>query len=197
MRIFLCIYLWYTEPFLLDKPATLFFPLIQLYIILCICTVHFCTLMSCNSLLANVVCFTCTTLNKVLSYLILSYDQTVRVIVMNDRPPSLLFNVNRPSHSWDMAISKFDHESESHKCGQSQGHIVGSATIPSHNTQVNHFSGMWLYTKQHVSAILTPPANAHKLYHMQNLWSWTRCSLDCGKNIFVWGLGPRFPVENI
>ena len=55
------------------KPATLFFPLIQLYIILCICTVHFCILMSCNSLLANVVCFTCTTLNKVLSYLFLSY----------------------------------------------------------------------------------------------------------------------------
>ena len=34
-------------------------------------TVYICTLMSCNSLLANVVCFTCTTLNKV--HLILSY----------------------------------------------------------------------------------------------------------------------------
>ena len=29
---------------------------------------------------------------------------------MNDRHPSLLFNVNRPSHFWDVAISKFDHE---------------------------------------------------------------------------------------
>ena len=34
---------------------------------------YFRTTMSCNSLLANVVCFTCTTLNKALSYLILSY----------------------------------------------------------------------------------------------------------------------------
>ena len=33
---------------------------------------YFRTTMSCNSLLANVVCFTCTTLNKALSYLYLS-----------------------------------------------------------------------------------------------------------------------------
>ena len=30
--------------------------------------------------------------------------------VMNYRVTYLLFNVNRPSHSWDMAISKFDFE---------------------------------------------------------------------------------------
>ena len=34
---------------------------------------YFRTTMSCNSLLANVVCFTCTTLNKALSYLILCF----------------------------------------------------------------------------------------------------------------------------
>ena len=34
---------------------------------------YFRTTMSCNSLLANVVCFTCTTLNKALSSLIFSY----------------------------------------------------------------------------------------------------------------------------
>ena len=40
-------------------------------------TVYICTLMSCNSLLANVVCFTCTTLNKV--YLILYYFNNSRI----------------------------------------------------------------------------------------------------------------------
>ena len=44
---------------------------------------YFRTTMSCNSLLANVVCFTCTTLNKALSYLILSY-----LIVNHNTVPS-------------------------------------------------------------------------------------------------------------
>ena len=37
-------------------------------------------------------------------------QQKVTVMVMNDRLPPLLFNVNRSSQSWDMAISQFENE---------------------------------------------------------------------------------------
>ena len=41
-------------------------------------------------------------------------------MVMNDRHPACLFNVNQPSHYWVMAVSKFDDENQcqGHACGQ-------------------------------------------------------------------------------
>ena len=81
--------------------------------------------MSCNSLLANVVCFTCTTLNKVLSYLILSYLILSYLILshMNFKNKSLE-GTEQIYHPMAICQSNIEGQSTTHEHQQGANTIV-------------------------------------------------------------------------